>query len=188
MEEIWEDIKGYEGLYQVSNLGRVRSLDRVVVYTNGRTQFYKGRILAQTKINSGYFTVALGRNGRYLVHRLVAEAFIPNPDNLPCINHIDCNKINNTSSNLEFCTYSYNNNYGNHKQLQREGHLNNLKDNKRTKPVIQYSLNNDYINTFLSARRAAEELNICHSGIIRCCCGKLKTCGGYIWRYKERAA
>lgn len=179
-KEIWKDIKGYEGLYQVSNLGRVRSMDRY----DSLKHFRKGRILKQSKINSGYLTVSLGRNNRFLVHRIVAKTFLNNPDNLPCINHKNNNKTDNRLSNLEFCSYHYNNTYGTHKQLQRESHINNLENSKRAKSVNQYSLDNEYIKTFLSARRASEELNVCHSGIIRCCNGQLKTCGGYKWSFK----
>ena len=111
MEEIWKDIKGYEGLYQVSNLGNVKSLSRVSI---------QGHILP-TKILKfgynlqGYKIVGLHRDGSSktrTVHRLVAEAFIPNSNNYPCINHIDENKQNNRVDNLEWCTYEYNNNYG----------------------------------------------------------------------------
>lgn len=177
-EEIWKSIKGYEGLYEISNLGRVKSLNY------NRTG--KEKILKPSKINSGYLHITICKNGKmkyFLVHRLVASAFLPNPDNLPCINHKNNDKMDNRLSNLEYCSYHYNNTYGAHKQLQRESHINNLENNKRAKSVNQYSLYNEYIKTFLSARRASEELNICHSGIIRCCNGQLKTCGGFIWRF-----
>ena len=108
MQEIWKDIRGYEGYYQVSNFGNVRSMDRVDSYCRN----LKGRIL---KLSNGiYKSVTLSINNvckNYNVHRLVAEAFIPNPDNLPCINHKDEDKHNNNVNNLEWCTYGYNNNY-----------------------------------------------------------------------------
>lgn len=106
-KEIWKDIEGYEGKYQVSNIGNVRSLD----------YRHTGKI-KRLKLNtdkSGYSRLRLYKEGKpedYLVYRLVAQAFIPNPNNLPCVNHKDENPRNNCVWNLEWCTYSYNNNYG----------------------------------------------------------------------------
>ena len=102
IEEEWRDIKGYEGEYEVSNMGRVR---------NARN----GYVLKPSLINSGYLTVSLGSRAKKLVHRIVGEAFLDNPDGLPCINHRDCDKLNNNADNLEYCSYSYNNSYGRHK-------------------------------------------------------------------------
>lgn len=106
MEEIWKDIKGYEGKYQVSNYGSVKTLN----YRRTGT----ARLLIP-KNDKGYLAVGLYKNGKrkmFLIHRLVAEAFIPNPENLPQVNHIDEDKTNNYVENLEWCTQSYNNNYG----------------------------------------------------------------------------
>ena len=118
MQEIWKEIEGYEGLYEVSNLGRVRSLDREQFQIgNGGSYFkriYKGRILKFKIDYHGYYRVHLSVNGErkhYLVHRLVAEAFIPNPNNLPCVNHKDEDKTNNSVDNLEWCDVAYNNAY-----------------------------------------------------------------------------
>lgn len=115
MEEIWKPVKDFEGYYEVSNLGRVRSVDRVVIAKNGTTQFKKGTLMKPRPDRQGYIIVALSINRHYItkcVHRLVAEAFIPNPDNLPQVNHIDEVKNNNVVSNLEWCTAKYNANYG----------------------------------------------------------------------------
>lgn len=104
--EIWKDIEGYEGLYQVSNLGRVKSL-----------KFNKIKILSQGISGSGYKIVSLSKENQrkiFLVHRLVAMVFIKNPNNYPCINHKDENKLNNLANNLEWCTHRYNCNYKNH--------------------------------------------------------------------------
>lgn len=119
MEEIWKDIEGYEGLYQVSNLGRVRSLDRVVQQLNRwgkyQSRFYRGCVLNPGVTHDNYQSVSLTRQGKsasYSVHRLVAQAFIPNPDSLPQVNHKDENPSNNCVDNLEWCTAKYNSNYG----------------------------------------------------------------------------
>lgn len=119
MEEIWRDIEGYEGLYQVSNLGRVRSLDRIVQQLNRwgkyQSRSYPGCVLNPGVTHDNYQSVSLTRQGKsasYSVHRLVAQAFIPNPDNLPQVNHKDENLSNNCVDNLEWCTAKYNSNYG----------------------------------------------------------------------------
>ena len=113
--EIWKTINGYEGLYEVSNLGRVRSLDRCVKYSNGQTHIHRGRILVPGISKTGYMQVCLCKNGKMkhpLVHRLVADAFLENPGNLPQINHKDENPSNNVVENLEWCTPDYNLHYG----------------------------------------------------------------------------
>lgn len=123
-EEIWKDIIGYEGLYQVSSLGRVRSLDRY----DSNNHFLKGRILKLSANGKGYLKVALNSNGKaktYSVHRLVLQSFIPNPDNLPQVNHKDENKTNNNVDNLEWCDNSYNLNYGTRKIRERNTKLKN---------------------------------------------------------------
>lgn len=117
MQEIWKDVTGYEGLYQVSNFGNVKSCDRVVLAgmnSNHTYQHIKSKLL---KTGGGkYKQVILCKDGKikaFTVHRLVAQAFIPNPNNLPCINHKDENPSNNRADNLEWCTYKYNNEYNN---------------------------------------------------------------------------
>lgn len=114
-EELWMPVEGYDGRYIVSNQGRVMSLPRSRRGKRGAPTPMVGRILKQTNDHSGYPKVCL-RDGKcsrnHLVHRLVAEAFIPNPKHLPCINHKDENKENNSVSNLEWCTVAYNNSYG----------------------------------------------------------------------------
>ena len=108
MEE-WRDVKGYEGLYQVSNKGRVKSLNRI----DSRGNKVNEKILRPGKRNN-YLFVNLYKNGKrklYDIHRLVAQAFLPNPDNLPVVNHKDENKLNNNVENLEWCTQAYNVNY-----------------------------------------------------------------------------
>ena len=121
MEEEWKDIKGYEGQYQVSNLGRVKSLDRMLTYKTkyGVYQHMQyGKVLTPCFDTRGYPYVRLfdlnGKTKSVTIHRLVGLAFIPNPDNLPCLNHKDEIKTNNSVDNLEWCTHLYNNLYGTH--------------------------------------------------------------------------
>ena len=124
MQEIWKDINGYEGIYQVSNLGNVRSFKYSI----------EGKLLKRGLDKDGYYQYILCKNGKkksVREHKLVAEAFIPNPSNYICVNHRDENKTNNNVKNLEWCSVAYNNSYGNR--------LNNVsKSNKRTKRVCQY--------------------------------------------------
>jgi hypothetical protein len=113
--ENWKSIEGYEGLYEISDVGQVRSLDKIIPYPNGSKRLYKGKII-KPAIHNGYYAVTLHKNGfkkTLKIHRLVATHFIPNPQNLPCVNHKDENKLNNHVENLEWCTIKYNSNYGN---------------------------------------------------------------------------
>lgn len=130
IEEVWKDILGYEGLYQISNLGRVKSLPR----KNNKRIINKEIIKVFTKLPNGYLKAGLSKNGKtkyYFVHRLVAEVFIPNLENKPCVNHKDCNKKNNCVNNLEWVTHKENNTYKNH-------HL------KRNISSVIYYLKRDY--------------------------------------------
>lgn len=114
MKEVWKDIPSYEGYYSVSNLGRVMSHTRKIRYPNGHIHTYHRRFLRPRTSTNGYQNVALQKNKNYKscsVHRLVAKIFVPNPENLPQVNHIDGNKTNNNASNLEWCSPSYNVNH-----------------------------------------------------------------------------
>ena len=125
--EVWKDVVGYEGLYQVSNEGRVKKLAHTIYDTGKggtkRVRHYPAKILKLILNAQGYYTVGLSINKKgktHLVSRLVAQAFIPNPDNLPCVNHKDENSQNNYVDNLEWCTRAYNNQYGTIRERHRQ--------------------------------------------------------------------
>ena len=173
--EIWKDIEGYEGLYQVSNLGRVKSLARKT-----GNQYNKENILSKERTRKGYYRVQLTKNKEhkhYPIHRLVAIAFIPNPDNLPCVNHKDENKGNNCVYNLEWCDTFYNNNFGTRTERAN--------DTKKL-VIVQYDLNGNVVNSnWQCAREIAETLGY-NEANIRNSCRTKKAYRGYIWRYKEK--
>lgn len=179
MKEIWKDIKGYEGLYQISNLGNVKSLDRNYIRKNGRNHHTKETIRAQSKNLKGYSFVRLSKNNNSkikYIHRLVAEHFIPNPQMLPQVNHKDENKDNNCVGNLEWCTNVYNCNYGTHNERLRQS---------LSKRLNQYDLENNFIRTWFNSGEASNALKIDRGHIVDCCNGKRKTSGGFIWKYKK---
>lgn len=186
MEEIWKDVIGYEGLYQISNYGNIKSLKKWIRQYN--KYINKEKLLKPCVNKIGYYVVVLYKNKNkrsHLLHRLIAEAFIPNPENKPQINHIDGNKMNYNISNLEWCTQSENMIHAfknglekpNKPMLNRKGNKNPL-----SKKVIQFDLNNNFINEYNSYTEATNITKINHIG--DCCNGKLKTAGGFIWKYK----
>ena len=178
MEEIWKDIQGYEGIYQVSNYGEVRSLDRIE-QCNGTERLRKGRTMLPRKIKDGYLSVGLRNGSRQkgkLVHRLVAEAFIRNPNNLPEVNHKDENKENNSVENLEWCDAAYNIRYGT--GIERRAA-------QIRKEIVQYSLDGDELTIFNSITEAARAIGGGTSRISACCKGERKSAYGYRWKYKE---
>ena len=211
-KEIWKDIEGYEGRYQISNRGNVKSLN---YNHNGKEKILKPII----NNKHGYAYVGLhleGKTKNYYIHRLVAIAFIPNPDNLPEVNHRDENKENNTVENLEWCDRAYNCNYGTHnkrisdtkkgKKLSEETRKkisdsnkgrrfteetrkkisdSNKNHPKTSKAVIAIDKVTNEKVVFPSIREASRTLGADPSQIVRCCKDITKICKGYYWQYVE---
>lgn len=176
--EVWRDIEGYTGLYQVSSWGRVKSLERMRWCGNGGYYKMQERILKPSK-NKKYLRVYLYKEGAYkwyLIHRLVAKAFLPNPSNLPIINHKDENKLNNNVNNLEWCSYSYNNSYNNRAKKVGE---------KRGKAVVGVHIVTGEKVFFSSTHEAERQIGIDQTSICKCCNGKQKTAKGFYWHYLE---
>ena len=175
MMEIWKDIPGYEGLYQVSNMGQVRSLDVWIKSNNPKssdTMFRKGRVLRQYARTGGYLNVCLSKDGKVKpmrVHRLVAQAFIPNPNNYPEVNHIDHSRTNNCVDNLEWCTRQYNFDYSGVRYC-------------RAFAVDQLTMDGEYITTYYSQREAARAIGGHGINISLCCRGLASHAYGYKWR------
>lgn len=177
--EIWKDVKGYEGLYKVSNKGRVKSYSR----------YEEGRILKQNLNVGGYYVVGLTKDRKNVpktVHRLVAEAFIPNPNNYPVINHKDEVKTNNNVDNLEWCTVLYNNTYGDKLKRDAEAYKKNNPQRffqPHNKKIEAYNIyTNELVGCYPSVRAAARELNINHSGIFNCLAGRTSCCHEYTFK------
>lgn len=171
-KEIWKSVVGYEGYYEVSNLGNVRSVDRIVKNKNNTTKIIKGKNHKLTVAQSGYISIVLYKNCEqkvYRVHRLVAEAFIPNPQNLPQINHIDENKGNNNVENLEWCTGSYNI---------------RTRSKKGERRIIQYDKNGNFIKIWNSIKEISETLNIKYS-TIQSAVSEKHFNSNCFWRYYE---
>lgn len=175
MTEIWKDIEGYENLYQVSNLGRVKSLGN----GNARNPNFQKERIMKARDNKGYLQVGLSKDGkkkRYQIHRLVAIAFIQNPNNLPQVNHISEDKTNNRVDNLEWCSAKYNINYGTRNKRMSESLTNNP---KRSKKVICVQTGVIYP----SVRQVERELGFNQSNISSVCAGIYKTAYGFNWKY-----
>lgn len=180
LNEQWKPVKGYEGYYKVSNIGRVKSLDRCVTIRGNVIQHRKGKILSSHINHKGYVEVFLSKEGRgqtLTVHRLVAESFIPNPNNYPQVNHKDENKQNNCVDNLEWCTNHYNEHYGTRSQRQAKS----LTNGKNSKPIKQM-LNGSIIKVWPSMAEAGRH-GFDEGNVSACCRGKIKTAYGYQWQY-----
>ena len=174
-EEIFKDIEGYEGLYQISNLGRVKSLN----YRHTG----KEKIIKVGKHKDGYLTVCLYKEGAkkyYTVHKLVGNAFLSNPHGFKEVNHIDEDKTNNCADNLEWCSRSYNCSYnGRAKKAGKKI------AEKLGKPVIAISKESGLIMEYESIREAERLTGVYHQNIIACCKGKYKSAGNFYWYYAD---
>ena len=181
MEEVWKDIPEYEGLYQVSNTGKVRRLN---YRGSGKTKLLK------QSTDKGYKRIVLSKNGKkknHWVHRLVAIVFISNPNNYKEVNHKDENPSNNNVKNLEWCTREYNNNYGTRNKRASESHKGKCKgkDHPKSKPILMYDKEGNFIrqfdcisdtNEYFSKKNAYKNVNSCLTG-------KNKTAYGYVFAY-----
>lgn len=217
MEEIWKDIEGYEGLYQVSNLGRIKSLGRTIekIGPKGKVFYrtYPQKNLVCKKDTKGYYRTNLALNGinkTVKVHRIVAQAFIPNPENKSQVNHIDGNKENNNVSNLEWCNNQENQDhswktglrkrgrehwsygkqpqgfkkyYETHKGIRHPSYGKRGILSKCSKKVIQYDKKGSIIKQWDSIADVEREIGVRKCNIIECCKNRRKTAGGYIWKY-----
>ena len=181
--EIWKDIKGYEGKYQVSNKGRIKSLSRAIPHL-GSFRVIPERIMTQhVSSTNGYYMVSLCKDNKYewmLTHRIVATAFIPNPNNLPYINHKDEIKTHNNVENLEWCTHKYNTNYGTCQERRILSLAKTLKN--KSKFIIQYTISGEFVAKY-NGRSEILKSGLNYATIIRCCKRKINTSYGYVWRY-----
>ena len=176
MEEIWKDIKGFEGLYQISNYGSVKALKCKEKEGRGNWR-KKDKIIKQSEDKKGYLRVRIYKNSVLYtkkVHRLVAIAFIENPEKKSQVNHIDENKKNNNANNLEWCDNKYNCNYGTRTKRATKSNI-----NKETTsvPVLCIETNIIYPSINEAIRKTGA------TNIFYCCIGKRKTAGGYHWKY-----
>lgn len=191
MDIIWKDVVGFEGLYEVSCSGEIRNKKN-------------GQLLNGGTIKKGYKRISLRKDKmtyQFLVHRIVAEAFIPNPDQKKFIDHVNTIASDNRVENLRWCDYAENNNnpitkkkisasksgknhplYG--KRHKRET-IDKMKNSAKNIPVIQVSKNGKVLKEWNSIAEAERETGIPHGNISKCCCGERKTAGRYVWRYKN---
>lgn len=184
-EEIWKDIPGFEGLYKISSFGRIKSFKKDK----------DGVILKNTNKKGDYFSFVLQGKGKKQkstrIHRLVAEAFIPNPDNLPEVNHKDGNKQNNRVENLEWCSRSYNTRHSinmHHEQLDPMIYYNKI---LRPKPIVQLRKDGTIVNRFENGAEASRATGVCHRNILQAANRTpfkpghpRKSAGGFIWRFE----
>lgn len=188
IDEMWRDIKGYEGLYQASTLGEIRRIESVVVDKNKkRIRTFKNKKIKQILRKDGYYFVNLSKNGKSKtakVHRLVAETFLKKEGDYNIINHKDGNKTNNNVTNLEWCTCSHNTREAYRLGL-REPNILKGALNGRAKPILQYDTSKNFIKKWSCIKEASKELKIKDSNISLVCKGKRNKAGGYVWKYER---
>ena len=193
MNELWKDIQGYEGLYQVSNLGRVRSLSHATTYNRNGTKVtcpHDGKILTPIKRRHGYLSVMLYGNGghttrnfkQFSIHRLVADAFIENPNGYDEVNHLDECKDNNRADNLEWCNRIHNVNYGTGQKRRAENTINLPSKSKR---VVQRTLSGGFVAEWPSMAEIERQTGYSKGLICICCQQKRKSAYGYSWSYAD---
>lgn len=175
-KETFKDIEGYENRYQINQNGDIKTIE-----------CGKFKLLKPSIGKNGYRKVILSQRGfryTFLVHRLLAKAFIPNPENKPCINHINGIRSDNRIENLEWCTMSENSIHS-YKVLGRTcGERKKGGENPRSKNITQYTKQMEFVKTFGGCREAGRETNINHKSISHCALGKRPSAGGYIWKYE----
>ena len=173
---VWKDIKDYEGLYQVSNLGRVKSLERTIALKSGSKRTVRERILKPKTERKGYLRVQLyngsGKVKDCYVHRLVCEASHENPQNKSEVNHINEDKSDNRACNLEWVTRKENNNHG-------------TRTARTSKTIGQYTKDGELVKVWQSAMEVQKQFGFAHSNICNVAKGKAKTSYGYVWKYIE---
>lgn len=186
--EVWKDIVGWEEKYQVSNKGRVKSLDRWINRKNGIKAFLKGKILNPSIGKNGYYLLALSKNCNPVsiyLHRLIAEAFIPNPKNKRTVNHINGITIDNNIDNLEWATYSENHLHAFNKLKRKPSPLGKFGyDSHRGKIVEQYTKDDVFIKEYGSVADAERYTGVKQRMIARVCRNERPYTGGYKWKYK----
>lgn len=181
-QEVWRTYPDYDFI-EVSNLGRVRTKDRYVPCRNGGKRLVKGRVLKQWLSHGGYLFVTFGANGKrvsLLVHRMVAICYIPNPDNLPEVNHIDNDRTNNVVSNLEWCTSQYNTDY--------KKNFGTSSTEVLGRPVIAIDLNSFKVLLFESQCEVAGQLGVFQSNVWKVVNGERNKTGGYWFCYADSSA
>lgn len=191
VKEIWKDIDGFEGRYQVSNFGNIKSVDKYIITRKAYNQRRNGILRKLQVSKNNYIFISLKKEGKQYnkyIHRLVAQAFIHNPENKCEINHIDCDKSNNHVSNLEWVTSSENKKHAFINNLMRGtclymNKINTLSKEKCSKKICQYSLEGEFIRGYNSIKEASKKMGCTDVAIGNCANGKSKKSMGFLWKF-----